>query len=125
MTADHEGFFDNYQDRGMKKWAGFYLSEHTAIMEKLKLKEIQLMPQKEQLSAHAISQVIEIALLKKLPICLQKEEVDQDGLYAPDIVGLIDGYDTLGIYIDKQKVDYDSIRHIELTDFQKWHDIQN
>ena len=25
-----EEFFRNYQDRGMKKWAGFYLSDHTA-----------------------------------------------------------------------------------------------
>ena len=25
-----EEFFRTYQDRGMKKWAGFYLSDHTA-----------------------------------------------------------------------------------------------
>lgn len=25
---------DEYQDRGMKKWAGFFLSEHTAEQEK-------------------------------------------------------------------------------------------
>ena len=24
-----EEFFRTYQDRGMKKWAGFYLSDHT------------------------------------------------------------------------------------------------
>ncbi len=27
---------DEYQDRGMKKWAGFFLSEHTAEQEKFK-----------------------------------------------------------------------------------------
>ncbi len=26
---------DEYQDRGMKKWAGFFLSEHTAEQEKI------------------------------------------------------------------------------------------
>lgn len=25
-----EEFFRTYQDQGMKKWAGFYLSDHTA-----------------------------------------------------------------------------------------------
>ncbi|AEG40879.1 hypothetical protein GCM10008918_12840 [Lactobacillus kefiranofaciens subsp. kefiranofaciens] len=25
-----EEFFRNYQDRGMKKWVGFFLSDHTA-----------------------------------------------------------------------------------------------
>lgn len=26
---------DQYHDRGMKKWAGFFLSEHTAEQEKI------------------------------------------------------------------------------------------
>lgn len=27
-------FFAHYQDRGMKKWAGFFLSDHTAMINK-------------------------------------------------------------------------------------------
>ncbi|RGW83703.1 hypothetical protein [Lactobacillus amylovorus] len=29
-----EEFFRTYQDRGMKKWAGFYLSDYTAKINK-------------------------------------------------------------------------------------------
>ena len=27
-------FFAHYQDRGMKKWVGFFLSDHTAMINK-------------------------------------------------------------------------------------------
>ncbi|WP_314060367.1 hypothetical protein [uncultured Vagococcus sp.] len=116
----NEHFFDNYHDRGMKKWAGFYLSEHTAIMEKLKLTEIQLIPQKEQQSPEVISQFLETAILKGLGVSVQKEEVDQEGHYSPDITGKISGHDSLGVYIGKQKIPYDNIRHIDFDDDKKW-----
>lgn len=29
-------FFAKYQDRGMKKWGGFYLSDHVAKIEQMK-----------------------------------------------------------------------------------------
>ncbi len=116
----NEHFFDNYHDRGMKKWAGFYLSEHTAIMEKLKLTEIQTIPQKEPQSPEIISQLIETAILKDLPISIQKEEVDQEGHYKPDIAGKICGYDSLGIYVHNEKIEYENIRHIGLTSHKKW-----
>lgn len=120
MTENNEHFFDNYHDRGMKKWAGFYLSEHTAIMEKLKLTEIQLMPQKEQQSPEVISQLLETAILKDLPVSIQKEEVDQEGHYSPDIIGKIQGHDSLGLYVDRQKISYDHIRHVSFHDYKKW-----
>ena len=42
-----------------------------------------------------------------------------EGKYLDDVVGMIKGYDELGIYIDDQKVDYDEIRHVELYDWHK------
>ncbi len=35
-----EEFFRTYQDRGMKKWAGFYLSDHTTKINQDKKEEI-------------------------------------------------------------------------------------
>jgi hypothetical protein len=29
-----DDFFKNYQDRGMKKWSGFFLSDHTVQINK-------------------------------------------------------------------------------------------
>lgn len=39
LSRDYEDqrvtdFFAHYQDRGMKKWAGFFLSDHTAMINK-------------------------------------------------------------------------------------------
>ncbi|MFD1900182.1 hypothetical protein GQR36_09290 [Enterococcus termitis] len=36
MSKERDYYFEQYQDRKMKKWAGFYLSEHTAIIAKEK-----------------------------------------------------------------------------------------
>lgn len=36
MSKERDYYFEQYQDRKMKKWAGFYLSEHTAIIEQEK-----------------------------------------------------------------------------------------
>lgn len=33
MSKERDYYFEQYQDRKMKKWAGFYLSEHTAMIE--------------------------------------------------------------------------------------------
>lgn len=123
MTEEKEQLsFDDYHDRGMKKWAGFYLSEHTAIMETLKQTEQAVATQKEQLTASQISDILQEALLKDLTIAIQKEEVDSDGHYSQDSIGKIQGHDELGLYIDGQKIGYDEIRHVAFHKLTKWSD---
>lgn len=39
MAYHTDPFVRNYDDRGMAKWMGFYLSEHTSEMEKTTLLE--------------------------------------------------------------------------------------
>ncbi|MDT2580450.1 hypothetical protein P7D71_21980, partial [Enterococcus raffinosus] len=74
--------------------------------------------QKPQMYPHEIQHVLEHARLKRRPVAIQLEQLDMEGKYLDDVVGMIKGYDELGIYIDDQKVDYDEIRHVELYD---WH----
>lgn len=45
-----EEFFRTYRDRGMKKWAGFYLSDHTAKINQDKLKRDTVYVKKEPMS---------------------------------------------------------------------------
>lgn len=40
-------FFKNYQDRGMKKWSGFFLSDHVAAINKEKVKTQATYPKKK------------------------------------------------------------------------------
>ena len=111
---------EEYHDRGIKKWAGFYLSEHTAAQEKLTDERQKSNPQKQQLDPQEIALVVNEAILKNRSIAVQIEAVDQNGCYKDDIVGLVVGGDELGIYINDTKVDFDEIRNVQFISLKKW-----
>ena len=46
-------------------------------------------------------------------VAIQIEAVDGNGFYQEDVVGFIKKSDSLGIYIENQKVHYDEIRNIQ------------
>ncbi|MEK6189481.1 MAG: hypothetical protein N2A99_00635 [Carnobacterium alterfunditum] len=111
---------EEYHDRGIKKWAGFYLSEHTAAQEKLTGERQKSNPQKQQLDPQEIALVVNEAILKNRSVAVQIEAVDQNGCYKDDIVGLVAGGDELGIYINDTKVDFDEIRNVQFISLKKW-----
>lgn len=123
MSKQH--FFESeFSDRGMMKWGGFILSEHTTLQETIQKQEIHPLP-KQQMSREAISDIIELALTKHQEVSIQREAITLDGNYFPSIKGFISGYDALGLYIHSTKVDYDEIRHIELLTQTKWYNTLN
>lgn len=117
MSKERDYYFEKYQDRKMKKWAGFYLSEHTAIIEQEKKR--QPAEKKVQMRWVEIDEVLAQAFQNQLEVMIQKEELDSEGNYGADIVGKIQGYDGLGIYVDGYKIDYDEIRHVQFYERKK------
>ncbi|OJG72219.1 hypothetical protein RV11_GL003190 [Enterococcus phoeniculicola] len=111
---------DNYEDRGMVKWAGFYLSEHTAALAEDRMAKLNKSRKKSKLSSQEISELLHHAQVHNKTIAIQREELDGEGNYPADIVGKIDGYDSLGIYISLTKIDYDEIRNVEIIHLEKW-----
>lgn len=111
---------DNYHDRGVMKWNGFYLSDHTEKIDNDTKERANINTAKEQMTAEAISEVLNAAMVKNRPVSIQKEERNAEGYYPDDIVGKILGSNELGIYVGKYKVHYDEIRHIEFYQKHKW-----
>lgn len=111
---------EEYRDRGIKKWAGFYLSEHTATQEKLLGERTKVNQQKRQMDQGEIEEVINESIVKNKTVAIQLENVDQNGLYYDDVVGHIVGGDELGIFINDTKVDFDKIRNIQFVVLKKW-----
>lgn len=112
---------DEYQDRGILKWdSGFFLSDHTAALRKEKSDREVVWPAKEVMVKEEIDRILYEAKLKNKSVAIQKEEVDEEGLYSPDVVGKIQGFDELGIFVGDQKVDYDEIRNVEFHQVKKW-----
>ena len=112
-----------YQDRKKLKWNGFYLSEHTSQLALEKKERALTWPAKPMMTTEEIGALLREAQIKDRVITLQKEEVDPEGGYSPDIIGKIRGYDELGIYIAEEKIHYDEIRHVAFHALHKWSDL--
>lgn len=113
-----------YQDRKRLKWMGFYLSEHTAQMDRNFLKsDSDEIEEKSEMSEQEVSLVIEKALIKDKSVTVQTNQL-VDYHYSPDILGKIRGYNEEGLFIEKNFVAYDKIKHIEMTQHRNWFDVE-
>lgn len=109
-----------YNDRGLLKWAGFYLSDHTERIDADVEQRVNQNLAKEQMTTEEITAILNVAVLKRKTVCIQKEERDSEGYYPDDIIGKINGYDELGIFVGDHKVHYDEVRHVEIQELDKW-----
>lgn len=112
-----------YVDRGIIKWNGMYLSEHTEQMYNEQAAIKNRPTQKLQMTTNQIQSVLVEGFKNSLVIGIQKEERNLDGDYSPDVIGHIIGFDERGLFIDQQKVDFDEIRHVEIRSTPKWFNI--
>lgn len=113
-------FFNDYKDRGMKKWAGFFLSEHVSSIEKQTLKDSMTVQQRNQMDEFEINEVITQAITKSKSVSVQISVVDSEGRYAKDIEGMIRGYDENEIFIGHSPIRFEEIRNIEILEVIKW-----
>ena len=108
-------FFKNYQDRGMKKWQGFMLSDHIATLNRDKEEKSKVYTEKETMSEIEISQVLLQAFANNKVVSVQLKEKTLDKKIQPDIVGLVKGYDQDKIIIGDNKIELSNINHIEIN----------
>ncbi|BDR60786.1 hypothetical protein [Lactobacillus xylocopicola] len=108
-----DDFFKNYQDRGMKKWQGFFLSDHTATMNRDNYQRSTVYSKKEAMTEAVISGMLLKAYANHLPVTVQLKEVDLEGNLQPNIVGFVQGYDMDGIIISGEVLKLDNINHVD------------
>ncbi|AMV60640.1 DNA-directed RNA polymerase beta subunit [Pediococcus damnosus] len=86
-----ERFFKNdYHDRGMLKWGGFFLSDHTSAIKKMKQAEVPEKQLPEQ-SLEKISQRLQQAWINKHFIHIQLKSL-LDGEKVDSLTGTVSGY---------------------------------
>lgn len=107
-------FFKNYQDRGMKKWQGFMLSDHIAALNKDKENNAKVYTEKDAMSEADISQVLLQAFANNRTVSVQLKEKTLDKKIQPDIVGLVKGYEGDRIVIGDTEVELSNINNIEI-----------
>lgn len=106
-------FFKNYQDRGMKKWQGFMLSDHIAALNKDKENNAKVYSEKNSMSEVEISQVLLQAFANNKIVSVQLKEKTLDKKIQPDIIGIVKGYEENQIVIGNSKIELDNINNIK------------
>ncbi|KRM22397.1 hypothetical protein [Latilactobacillus graminis] len=84
----------DYHDRGMMKWQGFYLSDHTAVMDKNTKEQVRKLNEKhiKPMTNEEIANTINTALVKNLPVQIDKAERTIEGTIPSKVTGLISGW---------------------------------
>jgi len=107
-------FFDHdYHDRGIMKWQGYYLSDHTsALNQEAQEKDVRLNQKTPpKMSTADINAAINHALIKSLPVTIYLNVREDDYQFPPPITGKIEGYEDNSLYIgDEGFVELDQIR---------------
>lgn len=108
-----------YQDRGMMKWIGFYLSDHTAVLNKESKERNHINVEKEQMTLEEIGKVLQQAYLQNKRIAIQLEALDDEGNYLDDLVGRIIGQKEEQIYLNEEErgavhLAIEQIHHVEI-----------
>ncbi|MBC1937876.1 hypothetical protein HCA69_16050 [Listeria grandensis] len=111
--------FDN--DRGMKKWQGFLLSEHAASMETTKNAPTWQNVMDQEVIYHVLHQAIQHRAM--IAIQLFKTEGDAPDDYIEGRIVGVEG-DWLHVHTEAEikTIDLASIRYVEERSFQKWYD---
>lgn len=108
-------FFDHdYRDRGVIKWQGFYLSDHTAALKKQAKAEAKKYPAKPHQSQEEISQLLGRAYANGQTVSIQLNDRDLNGNFLPDLVGKVIGYEDEMVYLaGHDGIALMDMRHVE------------
>ena len=113
-----------YQDRGMMKWIGFYLSDHTVVLDKESKERNRINDEKEQMTVEEIGETLQRAYLQNKRIAIQLEALDSEGNFLDDLVGKIVGQREERIYLDEEErgmlhLEIEQIHHVEVLNPKK------
>ncbi|MGX4686501.1 hypothetical protein JNUCC83_06330 [Vagococcus sp. JNUCC 83] len=112
-----------YHDRGIKKYLGFYLSEHTREIHHMKEQANMINHSKPMMDLEDIMAVVNDAIVKDFRVNIQPNIADVDtGSFFNELTGHITGFTETTIYVDHLAIELSLIRHIELVSDKKWYE---
>lgn len=109
-----EEFFASYQDRGMVKWAGFYLSDHTQKIEKEAYDNSIVEVRHPQETLELISQKLFESFSQQISVILQLKQIDVRGDFSKSISGVVEGFEDDSIFIKGLSINLEDICNVEI-----------
>lgn len=109
-------FFDHdYHDRGMIKWQGYMLSDHTSALKKESKQRATVIEPKPLMTAEEIGEVLEQSYANNKRVSLQLYSTSSDRTLEPDKTGKVLGVQDNNVFVDGNDwIAIDTIRHAEL-----------
>ncbi|QIL50621.1 hypothetical protein G7084_04425 [Weissella coleopterorum] len=110
MERAKQFFEHEYQERGMVKWQGYYLSDHTENVSDYTQQRKNKMDQKlmPEMTLEEISSVLFAAYANQQAVSVQERAVI-DGIVPAIISGVVKGYDENNVYIGGVKLNLEDI----------------
>lgn len=108
-----------YHDRGMMKWMGFFMSDHTVYMDQQKGKEAAERPL-PQMESTVIDRLLQQSWRQTNPLSLQVDRGD----HYQTVAGIVIGYEQELVYLQGESglmtIKFATIRHVTLKKAEKW-----
>ena len=115
-----DSFFREYKDRGMVKWQGYYLSDHTAKLGKKKKKESEIFNRQhlDQMDENQIVSTVNKAISKQNKVEIELNYLSKNGYIPKKVCGYILGTYNNKLLIDKFLISLDEIYRITIVTTQ-------
>ncbi|WP_225047745.1 phage infection protein [Lacticaseibacillus kribbianus] len=126
MSVDHRAaarrvadfFAHEYRDRGMLKWQGFFLSDHTAALNKEQAKAAVAVPELEPQDQATVRAALALAYASGESVTCQLKTVDYEHALQPPFTGKVRGYTADdGVQIGDVAVRIADLRHVTRLGF--------
>ncbi len=114
MAAVNRFFEHDYHDRGIVKWQGFFLSDHTSALNKARTRERTVVQARPIQSLSDRTVILADAFAQGYRVKIQLAELDHNGHFYPDLIGTVSGYNATDIVLNGTTfVSLDQIRNIQ------------
>lgn len=107
-----QNFFKfDYHDCGIKKWQGYFLSDHTSKLSKLRKQKSEQQQRKldDQMDRSEIDEVLQKSFANRLKVELQYAYYDKNELKIEQIIGTMKGYYKNLVIVGDQILRWDEI----------------
>lgn len=104
-------FAHDYHDRGMVKWQGYFLSDHTEDVKKKAAEEKAAM-QRQRMSEMALIDITNIlmhAYANTQTVRVQTSSKSNSGVIPPIIEGTVKGYTDKGVIVGESEIPLDDL----------------
>lgn len=113
-------FFEHdYQERGMMKWAGFFLSDHTEDVADYtnQRRANDSLKKLDEQSVEEATQLLFFAHTQQGKVAVQLKSRRSDGKIKPTLSGTVNGFFENNVYIDEVSIQLEDIQHVSLINF--------